>query len=114
MSTLFKRIDTVFLKVKDLDQAIEWYTKVLGFDLRWKVEGYAALNISETPLTLVQATGEFSPIKESSFNFYVSDVNEAHEHLKKHGVQLGPIESNEVQWFWFSDSDGNRLEVCSF
>jgi catechol 2,3-dioxygenase-like lactoylglutathione lyase family enzyme len=57
VSTLFKRIDTVFLHVKQFDQAIEWYVQKLGFTLRWRHDegGYAALNIGETPLTLVRA-----------------------------------------------------------
>ncbi len=119
MTALFKRIDTVFLKVMDLDQAINWYTKVLGFTLRWRMDegGYAALNISETPLTLVQVPRdtEFTPTTFSSFNFYVSDITEAHNHLKEHQVEVGEIEDGgDVKWFWFKDPDGNRLEVCYF
>lgn len=65
MSTLFKRIDTVFLKVNDFEKAIDWYCSVLGFTLRWKHEagGYAALNIGETPLTLVRSSEKNNRVK---------------------------------------------------
>ncbi|WP_025029063.1 VOC family protein [Caldalkalibacillus mannanilyticus] len=118
MSILFKRIDTVFLRVKNFEEAINWYTNILGFELRWKedVGGYAALNISETPLTLVREDQEkFVPSASAHFNFYVENAEEAHQYLLKNDVEVGPIEKDgEVQWFWFKDPEGNRLEICSF
>ncbi|WP_342025973.1 VOC family protein [Cytobacillus pseudoceanisediminis] len=54
---MFTRIDTVFLQVIDFGKAIEWYSTVLGFPVRWRDDqgGYAALEIGETPLTLVRS-----------------------------------------------------------
>lgn len=120
MSGLFKRIDTVFLKVKDFDKAIDWYTTVLGFSVRWVHQdgGYAALNIGETPLTLVKAgEGEELPKKSPiSFNFYSPNIEAAHAHLIENNVEVEPInsESDGVKWFRFKDLEGNSLEVCYF
>ncbi|QOR68766.1 VOC family protein [Cytobacillus suaedae] len=112
---MFKRIDTVFLEVSDIQQSIDWYTTILGFELRWQHGVYAALNVSETPLTLVQKNDDFQPNKKSLFNFYVSDVNEAHSHLVNNEVKVEDIQvEDDVSWFVFYDLDGNRLEVCHF
>ena len=116
MSSIFQRIDTVFLKVKNLDRSVTWYTEVLGFSLRWRSETHAALNIGETPLTLVQAPENHTSLMEQAyFNFYVEDIQLAYSHLKNHQVEVGEVGSDEqVSWFSFKDIDGNQLDVCSF
>lgn len=117
MSNLFKRIDTVFLKVYNFEKAIQWYSSVLGFSVRWVDEkaGYAALNIGETPLTLVRSTAVENSESNISFNFYTPNAEEAHQHLINNGVDAGPIqEDGNVKWFKFKDLEGNALEVCSF
>lgn len=118
MSGIFKRIDTVFLQVTDFEKAIDWYCTVLGFSVRWKDEknGYAALNIGETPLTLVRGTNK-TIRKENThipFNFYTSNIQTAYKHLVEHGVKVDEINEDNVEWFEFEDIDGNRLGVCSF
>lgn len=117
MSVLFKRIDTVFLKVKDFEGAIKWYSEVLGFSIRWVQDegGYAALDIGETPLTLVRTNKEFKPVEEANFNFFVPDLNDAYKHLKSYDVEVSEIEDyGDVQIFNFKDPDGNALSVCHF
>ncbi|MBM6616427.1 VOC family protein [Bacillus suaedaesalsae] len=116
MSELFKRIDTVFLKVIDFDKAIDWYCTVLDFTLRWKDEkgGYAALNIGETPLTLVRSSDKAKGTNVT-FNFFSPDIEAVHHHLRKHDVQVEPIHDEAgVKWFAFDDLEGNPLAVCSF
>jgi catechol-2,3-dioxygenase len=119
MSKLFKRIDTVFLKVRDFDKAIQWYGEVLGLEVRWRHDegGYAALNVGETPLTLVRMSPNDEAAQDGriSFNFYVPDIHQAHQHLKDHGVDVGEIvDYGDVLSFNFSDLDGNQLGVCYF
>lgn len=112
--TLFKRIDTVFLRIRDLEAALAWYTRHLQVTLRWKVEGYACLNLAETPLTLVEATDQFEPVKHATFNFYAPDIDQAYHDLKEAGVEVDVQieEAPGVRFFGFKDLDGNRLEVC--
>ncbi|MFD1739614.1 VOC family protein [Bacillus salitolerans] len=116
MSHLFKRIDTVFLEVSDMDESIKWYTDVLGFSLRWYQQegGYAAINIGETPLTLVRSK-EVTPSSHCPFNFYTSDIHKAHQELKSKGVQVEEIvDYGDVLSFNFKDLDGHTLGVCYF
>lgn len=120
MSSIFKRIDTVFLQVSDFEQAIKWYGDVLGFKLRWKDDkgGYAALDIGETLLTLVRTNNNEKPVRKNnhiSFNFYTSDIEQAHQYLVQNDVNVEPIiEDKDVKWFKFQDLEGNDLEVCYF
>ena len=117
MSTLFKRIDTVFLQVNDFDRTIKWYCDVLGFTLRWKDDegGYAALNIGETALTLVRSKTEPAKNANISFNFYTADIERAQQLLLQNNVNVGSInEDGQVKWFKFQDIEGNELEVCYF
>ncbi|MEH7610295.1 VOC family protein [Gottfriedia acidiceleris] len=118
MSEHFKRIDTVCLQVTDFEKAVDWYCSVLGFTIRWNdpMNGYAALNIGETPLTLVRKTNQVeNPNTHMSFNFYTSNIEQAYNHLKEHGVELEQLnEDGTFKWFEFKDLEGNRLGVCSF
>lgn len=119
MSSIFKRIDTVFLQVSDFEQAIKWYGDVLGFKLRWKDDkgGYACLNIGETPLTLVRKSNNDEQVKSNdiSFNFYTSNIDTARNHLIQKNVTVEPInDDGNVKWFKFQDLEGNKLEVCHF
>lgn len=117
MADLFKRIDTVFIKVSNIDKSLEWYKEVLELELRWRHGNYAAFDVSETALTIYQEddTSAFDPINYSTFNFYVSDINEAHRHIKSKDVVIGDIQDGgDVQWFSFEDLDGNKLQACYF
>lgn len=119
MSRLFERIDTVFLQVRDFDKAIQWYTETFGFTVRWRHDegGFAALNVGETPLTIVRLEegAELPTTKQAFFNFYVKDVEEAHRVLVGAGADCDAIQDpGGVKYFDFRDPDGNLLSVCSF
>lgn len=113
---LFKRVDTVFIPVRDLVAAIPWYTETLGFTLRWHSGNYAALNAGETAVTLYQPEGAFQPFTvHAPLNFHASDIKEAHRRLKKAGATVEDIVvMPDVSFFDFKDLDGNRLGVCWF
>ncbi|MFC4559220.1 VOC family protein [Virgibacillus kekensis] len=116
MTKLFKRIDTVFLEVTDIEKSIEWYTDVLDLELRWfqKEGGYAAIEIGETPLTLVRAS-EVKPATHCQFNFFTNDIKAAHERLQENNVDVDEIvDYGDVLSFEFRDPDGNILGVCFF
>ncbi|MBL0387155.1 VOC family protein [Tumebacillus sp. ITR2] len=117
MSQLFERIDTVFLQVKTLDEAIPWYQENLGFELRWRQGGHACMNVAETPLTLWETpSGEaHTPHPYLAFNFYIKDLEACERHLQERGVQTEPIlDHGVVKTLDFFDNSGNRLSVCSW
>ncbi|WP_075619327.1 VOC family protein [Paenisporosarcina indica] len=118
---MFKRIDTVFLPVKDTHRSIKWYKDKCGFTLRWHdVEnGYAAMEIGngKTAFTLVRTI--FMEVNKMGdhecFNLYTEDIHATHQTMLDSGVQATPIRSGgNVEFFQFKDLDGNTIGVCSF
>jgi len=119
MPSPFLRVDTLFIPVRDLGKAVEWYTETLGFDLNWRNDegGYACIDAQILPITLaeVKPDTEFIPFASAPYNFYVTDIDEVYRNLKEKEIEVGEIETlYNVRWFWFKDPDGNRLEVCSY
>lgn len=119
MPALFQRIDAVFVRVKNLEKAIEWYTKNLGLSVRWRNDegGYAAIEIGGMPITLeaVKDIEGFKPYEEAAFIIFARDIEEAHGSLTSLEVETGPIETlYDVRWFNFKDQDGNTIKVCNF
>jgi catechol 2,3-dioxygenase-like lactoylglutathione lyase family enzyme len=119
----FKRIDTVFLPVQNLIEAVNWYKEHLAVEVGWQNPSAAMLLLSETPLTLLQyrypgfeappdAEFTFSPVTQVVFNLYTPDIVEAHRRLQSAGVQVGEIiDHGSVKEFFFDDLDGNALAV---
>lgn len=124
MSTpLLTRIDTVFLPVRRLAEAIAWYQTHLGWPVAWQNEAIAILQTEGgTPVTLLQhrfpglpevpADEAFEPADRIAFNFLAPDIETAHARFRENGVRVTEIEDHgDVQEFHFWDADGNRLAV---
>ncbi len=116
------RIDTVFLPVRNLARAIDWYSTHLGWPVAWQNEGIAVLTAGPTPLTLLQhrypglpevPEGEaFQPAVNVPFNFYAPDIRAVHRLFQERGVDVDELnERDGVQDFTFRDPDGNQLSV---
>lgn len=109
-----ERIDTVLLRVPDLERTVRWYTETLGLKIKWRTDLIATLKAGDgTPITFVpqDAVKEECPF----FNFYTSDLREAYEEMKLLGVEVGPIRDyGTVQTFDFRDDSGQLLNVCHF
>ncbi|WP_129114518.1 VOC family protein [Halegenticoccus tardaugens] len=115
---LSPRIDTVFLPVARFGTAVDWYVEVFGFDVRWRDDdaGYAAIEVGETPLTLVR---DDDPSDDRDghqrFNFFTDDIEATHETLTSRGVEVSPVEAAPgIRFFTFQDVDGNRLGFCEY
>lgn len=111
---MFSRLDTVVLRVRDLEAARAWYAEKLALDAihHDAAEGLAVLGMSGgATLTLWQAQ-EVPP--SATFPILgVDDAAAARRHLEDRGVAVEPlVEAPDVRYFGFRDPDGNRLEVC--
>ena len=106
------RIDAVFLPVKNLQESLEWYQKVFGFDLRWSNERMAGLSIAPNcGFHLVQVP-DFEPInKYTPFNFVVKNADEVRARLGKLGVEVTEIRNGEPSRFDLNDNFGNMISV---
>lgn len=121
MAGLFSRIDTVILRVKNLQKARRWYEDVLELTPSYVGDGDHLIVVYKagdgTPLTIYQLQpDEVMPAKRFATNypiFFVEDIAETHAKLKSRGVEVEEIEDDgAVKYFIFHDPDGNRLEVC--
>ena len=121
MANPFTRVDTVIVRVPDLDKVRKWYEEKLGFEAGFggKKERIVAFKTGgETSLTIYELKpGEKKnpgQIPSSYPIFYAPDIAKAHQHLTDREVKVGPIEGDpkDTQWFSFWDLDQNLLEVC--
>ena len=106
------RIDAVFLPVRNLQESLEWYQKVFGFDLRWSNERMAGLSIAPNcGFHLVQVP-DFEPInKYTPFNFVVKNADEVRARLGKLGVEVSEIRNGEPRRFDLNDNNENMISV---
>lgn len=116
--SLVQGIDTVIIRVSDLEQSMAWYQDRLGFTTIWN-DQHMKLVVLDTrgavSITLWQTDHKIDCHKDTaSFPiFKTTDVNSLYEHMKGHGVVVEPIIRDEyVAYFVFYDPDGNMLEAC--
>ena len=111
-------IDTIILRVTDIEKAKSWYTEKLGFknvheDLKLRL--VVLDTFSPTSLTIWETDEEIknNPKTTSYPIFRTVDAGNAYQQLKKLNVQVDEIITDHVvTYFTFRDPDNNILEVC--
>ncbi|HEY4822496.1 MAG TPA: VOC family protein [Candidatus Bathyarchaeia archaeon] len=122
-TNLFAKVDTVIVRVSDLEKARRGYQDKLSLQPGFTDEkerivvfntgGETSFTIWELKPGAKKATAK----TPSSFPiFYAPDIIKAHKELKERGVKLGSIQGKpgETQWFEFWDLDQNLLEACHY
>lgn len=117
----FSRLDTVILRVRDIDAASSWYQALLGVAPAYEdsVEGLVVLPVGDSgSLTLWRLeTGAARVASAGRAGTYpilgIVDADSAHAFVASHGGSPGALEAGEgVRYFGFTDPDGNFLEAC--
>lgn len=120
---ILKKIDTVIIRVRRLEQAQAWYAKKLGLNAVYEDQNERLVVFSldgETSLTIYELKpGEMFPTEGTARSFPIfsaGDIHEAHKLLSARGVEVGSIEGEAggTEWFMLKDCDGNTLEVCHY
>jgi catechol 2,3-dioxygenase-like lactoylglutathione lyase family enzyme len=117
---VFQRLDTVVLRVRDINLAKAWYLEKLGFGKPYfdAAERLAVFDLGgTTSLTLWElksgeTLGPRDPARAFPI-FSVADARETWALLRDRGVDVGDVvESGGVTYFTFRDLDDNLLEAC--
>jgi glyoxylase I family protein len=104
----------VSINVKNVDEAIDFYTKVLGLPLREDrpdfAFGGAWLDVGGQQIHLIE--GEVPEAVGQHFAFGVADLDEAVDDLRSRGVAVSdPRPVGSRRQAFFSDPAGNYLEL---
>lgn len=115
---LLQGIDTVIIRVSDIEVSKDWYQEKLGLLPVWDDPQMHLVVLdtnSATSLTLWQTKKKISIDQETASYpiFKTPDASALREALIVSGIQVGEIIQDEhVKYFFFYDPDGNILEAC--
>lgn len=118
INNFLQGIDTLILRVADIERSKNWYTQKLSFAVLHEddIHKLAVLDTHGSVSITIWQTDE--PIHINSKTaaypiFRAANAREVHDHLLAQGVPAGEIITDHaVTYFTFHDPDGNILEVC--
>lgn len=123
---LFTNVDHINICCRNLEESIKFYTEVLGFQVTGRkddlkpVSQVTLVNVSKNGVTVELAGGhDIAQLGKDGMTNHiglrVTDIFAAHEHLKKHNVELlnpEPVKVKEYfYYFFFRGPSGEKLEV---
>ncbi|MCY3413125.1 MAG: VOC family protein [Candidatus Heimdallarchaeota archaeon] len=116
---MLKYIAHVVVYTKNMKQAMEFYTNMLGCEVEFETPSYTQLSInkSQTKLGLHMLEGFSFDGVATEVSFAVQDVREAQRQLEGRGIQFerDAIEISPNTWVAnFKDLDGNNLSIYSY
>ena len=115
---LLQGIDTVIIRVSDIEISKNWYHEKLGLLSVWddpKMKLAVLDTNSATSLTLWQSEKKINIDQETAAYpiFKTPDASALREVLMRSGIQVSEmIQDEHVKYFLFYDPDGNVLEAC--
>jgi lactoylglutathione lyase len=115
----------VFVRVKNLEKSISFYSEVLGLKLRdieqWDNGRGANYIVGEDSplLTLIETNEEICKHRYPNFNLYCHNLLEMYEGFKNHGYEVGEINHwssgmNVHTDFDIFDPDGNAINLIEW
>lgn len=118
ITDLLQGIDTIIVRVIDIDKSKKWYQELLGLSIVWD-EPHMKLAVLDTKgptsLTLWQTTKPISIDKDTASYpiFKTTDATALRAALQQVKIETGELVKDDyVTYFFFYDPDGNVLEAC--
>ncbi|MND46926.1 Glyoxalase-like domain protein [compost metagenome] len=115
---LLQGIDTVIVRVSDIEKAKEWYLHKLGLNSIYEDAQIGLVVVDTngpTSLTLWK-TEERIDINKKSTSFPIfktTDAKTLRQQLLDNAVNVTELNQDEsIKYFQFYDPDGNVLEAC--
>ncbi|USG67755.1 VOC family protein [Brevibacillus ruminantium] len=113
--TIVNRIGTVFVPVRNIEKARDWYCRLLNIPAHGEIQfGHLYCVPMEGDAGLVLDSRIFDAESRRNgplFHFNTDDIVAAYHDLKQKDVELLTGIEND-HWFTFRDPDGNVLMVC--
>ncbi|NIK78834.1 catechol 2,3-dioxygenase-like lactoylglutathione lyase family enzyme [Paenibacillus castaneae] len=120
-SPIMNKIGSVFIPVRNIKEARNWYCRVLGFqeaDCQIMNDHLCPLPMQGTGIILdtMPMWGGQEPegaptIQTPAFMFLTHDLHGSLAYMKELGVEL-VTEIEHDHWFVVKDPDGNKLMIC--
>ena len=121
-------IDHVAINVRDIDRAVEFYTKVIGLKITEREPSKPGieyfLDCGPSLIGIIQANdmsishqfeNEGLGANHFSFRVHSGDFDEMIKRLESHGVRIEFAKKREKSWsLYFYDIDGNKLEITAW
>ncbi|WP_088007304.1 VOC family protein [Indiicoccus explosivorum] len=113
-------VGQVRLKVQDLERSLKFYTSVLGFTVSERTGGRAQLTADgKTVLLSLEQPEDAAPKQPRTTGLYHfavllptrADLAAFVRHLAESGIQFGSSDHLVSEALYFSDPDGNGIEV---
>jgi catechol 2,3-dioxygenase-like lactoylglutathione lyase family enzyme len=112
------KLELVPVPVSDIDRAIDFYVKQVGFNLDHDVRPNETMRVVQlTPpgsaCSIVMGTGmpeisDMVPGSQKALHLVVEDIHEARDLLLSRGVQCGGVDDmGGILYVYFQDPDGN-------
>lgn len=115
---LLQGIDTVIVRVSNIEVSKAWYQNELGLTSIWDDPNMKLVVLdtdSPTSLTLWQTDQQIVINKHTASYpiFKTPDADALRKELERKRVEVGEvIQDDYVKYFFFFDPDGNILEAC--
>ncbi|MET3698855.1 catechol 2,3-dioxygenase-like lactoylglutathione lyase family enzyme [Bacillus oleivorans] len=117
-SPIKNKIKSVFIPVRDIEKAKNWYSKILGiqdgevmFDHLFVADMEGAGMVLDTMPMWRNEYKEISTFHVPAIQFATDDIQSSYQFMKENGVEL-VTEIQHDHFFVFKDPDGNMLMVC--
>jgi catechol 2,3-dioxygenase-like lactoylglutathione lyase family enzyme len=118
------RLDHVSLNVSDRPRSIAWYADVLGLEPRgaarrddWPVfmgEFGACIALFQASVESPERQKESSGLRHVAFMVGREGIDQAKTRLEEHGVEFRFEDHGNAHSVYFSDPDGNVIELTSY
>lgn len=123
-SPIINRIDTVFIHVTDLKEAVRWYSKLLAIEFKEDTQFDGPIHTIPMGKNRPGITFDnhcfdeeyrFIPSNQPLFNLSTEDIDEAYEFVKSIGAEIVTEIARypDLSDFSFKDPCGNILMICS-
>jgi len=121
-------IDHVAINVRDIDKAVEFYTKVIGLNITQREPSKPGieyfLDCGPSLIGIIQAkdldanhpfANEGLGANHFSFRVHAKDFDAMIKRLEEHHVKIEFAKKREKSWsLYFYDLDGNKLEITAW